>query len=277
MVWLVSQSLNVRRSCTDNTAGRVLKTSILRQAAEKRNSTQMLLVCQRWDKTFGDKATMAKELRCCSFASLLWVGSVPSGRDKSVLDVFICVHKAAGDTATRGGLTLLDLCQRVIIAALNKMKSGEEGGLPRNTDWVLAQLHSGMNDVSTFTESLVYERPTVPRRVLYKVGVVAENSPALFEQLEVTLRGILAGLQSRDALPNLPTIGSAPPISEKRQDSPALPLPWDAYEVAQSLHNSAEQLAQSMVRERSGVQSVFNDTSFTLVCLRKFQRSTSTE
>lgn len=179
---------------------------------------------------------MAQELQGCSL-----------GEMKSILDAFIRVHKAAGDS-TKGGLALLDLCQRVIMVILNEMTPVEEGGLPRTTnmDWVLAQLQSVMDDVATFVESLVHERPTALRRVLYKLGVVAENPPALFDSLEVTLRGILAVLQSRDALPNLPTVGSAAPIPEERQGSPALPLPWDAYDVAQSLHDFAEQLGSQV-------------------------------
>lgn len=178
---------------------------------------------------------MAQERQGCSL-----------GEMKYILDAFIRVHKAAGDT-TKGGLTLLDLCQRVIMAVLNEMTPVEEGVMPRTTnmDWVLAQ-QSVMDDVATFVESLVHERPTALRRVLYKLGVVAENPPALFDSVEVTLRGILAVLQSRDALPNLPTVGSAAPIPEERQDSPALPLPWDAYDVAQSLHDFAEQLGSQV-------------------------------
>lgn len=181
---------------------------------------------------------MAQDLHGCSL-----------GKMKSVLDAFIRVHKAAGDAETKRGLTLLELCQRVITAVLNEMNTVAERGLPRtrNMDWVLAQLQSVMDDVATFVESLAHERPTALRRVLYKLGIVAENPPALFDSLEVTLRGILAVLQSRDALPNLPTVGNAAPIPDERQDSPALPLPWDAYEVAQSLHDFAEQLGRSQV------------------------------
>ncbi|CAM9616074.1 unnamed protein product [Ectocarpus sp. 6 AP-2014] len=130
------------------------------------------------------------------------------------------------------------------MAVLNEMKSGEEGGLPRNMDWVLAHLHSGMDDVATFLESLVHERLNLLRRIVKKFGAVAENPPPQFRQLEVALRGVLAVLQSLDALPNLPTMDSAPPIPEEHQHSPALPLPWDAYDVAQSLYDFAAQLEE---------------------------------
>eukprot|EP00752_Nemacystus_decipiens_P010455 g9314.t1 len=161
---------------------------------------------------------------------------------KSILDAFIRVHKAAEDTATQGGFTLLDLCQRATTAVLNKMKmkSGEEGELPRNMDWVLAQLHSGIDDAATFVESLVRESSL--RRGLYKLGIVAEQPPPQFQQLEVTLRGVMAVLKSLNALPDLPTMGAASPLPEERQDSPELPLPWDAFEVAQSLYDFAAQL-----------------------------------
>eukprot|EP00752_Nemacystus_decipiens_P017286 g15487.t1 len=165
-----------------------------------------------------------------------------AGEMKSILDAFIRVHKAAEDTATQGGFTLLDLCQRATTAVLNKMKmkSGEEGGLPRNMDWVLAQLHSGIDDAATFVESLVRESSL--RRGLYKLGIVAEQNPPQFQQLEVTLRGVMAVLKSLNALPDLPTMGAASPLPEERQDSPELPLPWDAFEVAQSLYDFAAQL-----------------------------------
>lgn len=171
-----------------------------------------------------------------------------AGEMKSILDAFIRIHKTAGDTAaTQGVFTLLDLCQRATMAVLNEVKSAEEGGLSTNFDWVLAQLRSGMADVATFVEDLVHERPKLLQRFLHKVGVVAENPPPKFQQLEVTLRGILAVLLSLDALPNLSTMSSAPPIPEEHQGSPALPLPWDALELAQSLYDFAAQLGEREV------------------------------
>lgn len=161
---------------------------------------------------------------------------------KCVLEAFIRVHKAAGATPAQGGIALLDLSQRVIMEVLNEIKFGKEPG-PRNMTWVITQLRSGMDVVATVVENLSRERLTAVRRFLYRLGVAGKNPPpALFEQCDVTLRGILAVVKSKDSLP----------IPEEPKNAPILPLPWDAYDVAQSLHDFAEQLGRLQVRAIPG-------------------------
>eukprot|EP00903_Cladosiphon_okamuranus_P016966 g15640.t1 len=80
------------------------------RAKEKPSGDQ--LVRQQWDQAFGDNAAMARELQGCSWASVRGLDEHQAGAMKAVLDAFIRVHKAAEDTATKGGLTLLDLAQR---------------------------------------------------------------------------------------------------------------------------------------------------------------------
>lgn len=142
-------------------------------------------------------------------------------------------------TPAQGGIALLDPSQRVIMEMLNEIKFGKEPG-PRNMTWVITQLRSGMDVVATVVENLSRERLTA---VLYRLAVAGENPPpALFEQCDVTLRGILAVVKSKDSLP----------IPEEPKNSPILPLPWDAYNLAQSLHDFAEQLGRLQVRAIPG-------------------------
>lgn len=260
----------------------------LQQGKEKGSGAQ--LAGQRWDKAFGDNAAMVEELVGQRWnkafggnASML--EEVPSGGSlgspsvfglcqhqlaemRGVLHAFSRVHRAAGGTAAEEGVALLDLCQRVIMVVLNEIKLRKEGGLPRNMPWVIAQLRYAMDDVAIFVESLVHESSL--QRVLYKLGVVGTTPQReQFEQYDVTLRGILAVVKSRDALPSLSmalsSTDTAPPIPEEPKDSPALPKPWDAYDVAQSLHDFAEQLGRRRVRAVPGVEVLTSRLKLTRV------------
>lgn len=239
-------------------------------------------------ETFGDNAAMVEDLYLAESlgpSSRFELDEFQAAEMKCVLDAFIRVHKAAGATSAKGGVALLDLSQRVIMVVLNEIKFGKERGLRRNIPWVITQLRSGMDDVDNFVENISRERPTVVWRFLYKFGVVGDNPPlALFEQCDVTLRGILAVVKSRDALPKLSVALSgmdiALTIPEEPKDPPMLPLPWDAYDLAQSLHDFAEQLGRRQVRavpgdelqrpdgEVGSVQQVFPTTNKRVAVLR---------
>lgn len=214
------------------------------------------LVGQRWDKTFEDNAAMVEELwlgNSLDSLSCFGFDEYQAAEMKGVLNAFIRVHAAAGATAVNRAsvVALLDLCHRVIMVVLNEIKLEKERGFPRNMPWVVTQLRSAMNDVAAFVETLAHERVGLFRSVLSDV-VGTNLQRGRFEQYDVTLRGILAVVKSGDALPKLSvalsSTGIAPPIPEESKDSPALPLPWDAYDVAQSLHDFAEQLGRSQVR-----------------------------
>lgn len=119
--------------------------------------------------------------------------------------------------------------------------------------WVLKRLRCVMHDVATCVESLVHARPSIVQQVLSVLGIGAEKPlPPPFERFDITLRGIVAAVKSGNALPKLPTalatVDTASPTPEEVADSSVLPLPWDAYEMAQSLHDFAEQLGSSQVR-----------------------------
>lgn len=225
-------------------------TCFFGQAKEKGGAD---LLGRPWNAAFGENAAMAEGLRSSESSDpckCYGLDEHQAGQMKGILDASIRIHKAPGATASEGTVALYGLCQRVIMLVLSGIKGRKE--LPRNIAWVITKLRVGMEEVAAFMESVSAERSTFVQHVVNIVGGVAENPPrAQLARFEVTLRGILSVIKSKDALPQLPEGTSSigiPQSTPEEPEDPRLPLPWDAYDMAQSLHDFAKQLGHRQVR-----------------------------